>query len=299
MTWWSDLVSSPSPSPGYVFSKKSYSDLHCQLHNVFVKSCLYLYVPLWRLSHVRPQGLDLQNKSCSTTMAPQVSNEMCAQIIIWHNEKHLCIQEIADLAGCSVRTVYSILSYHCDYGTLRNLSTRGPHGGERSLNMGDMNYISSLIDTQPKIYLDEIQEELLNWRDVLVSIATLFCALRRIAITNKQVANAALERNELLHATWQAAYTDIPAEYCIWLDEASVDNLTNQWTAGWAVMGRPCICRAKGFVNKECFFQFLNEQLVKHFQFTRRWLIFSIGSKIEPISRSPKCCYLRQLCHSS
>jgi hypothetical protein len=58
-----------------------------------------------------------------------------------------------------------------------------------------------------------------------------------MALTNKQVANAALERNELLHATWQAAYADIPAEYCVWLDEATIDDLTNQRTTGWAAMG--------------------------------------------------------------
>jgi len=223
-------------------------------------------------------------------MAPQISDEMRARIIVWHHEQHLSPQEIADLAGCCVRTVYNVLSYHRDFGTLRNPSTRGPHGGERSLNTGDMNYISSLIDAQPKIYLDEIQEELLNRRNVLVSIATLSRALRRMAITNKQVANTALERNELLRATWQAAYADIPAEYCVWLDEASVDDLTNQRTAGWAAMGRPCVCRAafirgqrysilpaltwegmialdifEGSVNKERFIQFLNEQLVRHF----------------------------------
>ena len=51
------------------------------------------------MSGLRPQGPDLQNNRCSTTMAPQVSDEMRARIIIWHNEKHLCVQEIAELAG--------------------------------------------------------------------------------------------------------------------------------------------------------------------------------------------------------
>jgi hypothetical protein len=37
----------------------------------------------------------------------QVSDEMHARIIIWHEEKHLSPKEIADLAGCCVRTVYS------------------------------------------------------------------------------------------------------------------------------------------------------------------------------------------------
>ena len=56
-------------------------------------------------------------------------------------------------------------------------------------------------------------------------------------MTHKHVANEALERNELLRATWQAAYADIPADYCVWLDEASVDDRTNQRAMGWAAMG--------------------------------------------------------------
>ncbi|TDL16345.1 hypothetical protein BD410DRAFT_707769, partial [Rickenella mellea] len=47
-------------------------------------------------------------------------------------------------------------------------------------------------------------------------------------ISNKKVSKAALERNELLRATWQAAYGQISAECMIWLDESSVDDSTNQ-----------------------------------------------------------------------
>ena|ERR1700720_3141167 len=35
---------------------------------------------------------------------------------------------------------------------------------------------------------------------------------------------AALERNELLRATWLAEYGDIPADYFVWLDESSIDD---------------------------------------------------------------------------
>ena len=103
------------------------------------------------------------------------------------------MQEIAGLVGCSVRTVYIILSYHRDYNTLTDPSTRGPHGADRSLNMGDMNYISSLIDARMKIYLDEIQDELLNRRDVFISISTLSRTLHRLSMTRKHVANEALD----------------------------------------------------------------------------------------------------------
>jgi len=57
------------------------------------------------------------------------------------------------------------------------------------------------------------------------------------------VLKAALERNKLLHATWQAEYGDIPTDYFVWLDESSVDDHTNQHTDGWAAIGRACVRR--------------------------------------------------------
>ena len=105
-------------------------------------------------------------------------------------------------------------------------------------------------------------------------------------MTHKQISKTAAERNELLRATWQAEYGDIPAEYFVWLDESSVDDKTNQRNQGWADLGRACVRRAtfirgqrysvlpaltadgfialdifKGSVNKDQFTQFLNEEL--------------------------------------
>ena len=93
-----------------------------------------------------------------------------------------------------------------------------------------------------------------------------------------------------MHATSQAEYGDIPAEYFVWLDEASVDDQTNQRRDGWAAVGRACISHAtfirgqrfsvlpalthkgiialdifEGSVNKEKFIQFVDQQLVCHF----------------------------------
>ncbi|KAJ7677221.1 hypothetical protein B0H17DRAFT_871120, partial [Mycena rosella] len=96
----------------------------------------------------------------------------------------------------------------------------------------DIDYLSALLDANPSLYLDELQEQLADVRQVNVSIPTLSRAIQRLAITKKQVAPEAIERNELLRATWQAAHGDIPMEYFVWLDEASVDNRTHQRTTG-------------------------------------------------------------------
>ncbi|KAF8062510.1 hypothetical protein FPV67DRAFT_1368068, partial [Lyophyllum atratum] len=51
---------------------------------------------------------------------------------------------------------------------------------------------------------------------------------RSYSNTNKQVSSTASEQNERLRAIWQAEYGGIPSDYFVWLDEASVDDFTNQ-----------------------------------------------------------------------
>ena len=222
----------------------------------------------------------------SNIMAPRLSQDMRNRIVVWHEDHGKTAQEIATLAGCSVRAVYYILSFHRDYGTSKNPFARNV-GRTRNLDVGDMNYLIALIAARPKVYLDELQEELYASRNADVSIATISRALHHWQMSNKHVASEALERNELLRAIWQAEYGDIPAEYCVWLDEASVDDKTNQRQNGWSPVGQACVCREtficgqrysilpaltsegiialdifEGAVNKEKFIQFINDQVV-------------------------------------
>lgn len=249
-------------------------------------------------------------------MAPHLSNEMRQRIVVWHYEQHKTPHEICLLAGCSVRIVYNVLAFHRDFDTVDNPFSR-PRGGARVLDMGDMNYLASLIEGRPKIFLDELQAELDFTRNIHVSISTISRALRHLAVSHKKVASAAFERNELLRATWQAEYGDIPAEYFVWLDEASVDDLTNQRRNGWGPIGRACVSREtfirgqrysvlpaltsdgilaldifEGSVNKERFIQFVAEDLVREclLSVLHQYITGAIGPKIEPISCTSECC---------
>lgn len=219
-------------------------------------------------------------------MAPHTTTEMRERMVFWHSELGKSDSEIALLASCSERTVRDVLRIHRDYGVVRNPFAQ-PRGGRRSLDTSDLNYISSLLAANPCLYLDELQDRLAMGRGIHVSIATISRAVRSLALSHKRVSKAASERNELLRATWQAEYGDIPADYFVWLDESSVDDRTNQRTHGWAAIGRACVRRAtfirgqrysilpaltsdgivaldifEGSVNKERFIRFLKEDLV-------------------------------------
>jgi len=79
---------------------------------------------------------------------------------------------MATLAGCSIRSIYYIISYDRDYGTVSNPFARTV-GRSRALNIGDLNFLVSVIAAKPKVFLDELQEELFAYRDVEVSIPTI------------------------------------------------------------------------------------------------------------------------------
>jgi hypothetical protein len=51
----------------------------------------------------------------------------------------------------------------------------------------------------------------------------------------------ALERDELVHAAWEAEYGGIPMDAFVWLDVASVDDHTNQRRDGWAPLWHACV----------------------------------------------------------
>src|SRR3984957_9198334 len=67
--------------------------------------------------------------------------------------------------------------------------------------------------------------------------------MRRLAMSHKWIAKEAAERDELVRATWQAEYGDVPMEAFLWLDESGVDDRTNQRREGWAPVGCACVRR--------------------------------------------------------
>ena len=168
-----------------------------------------------------------------TRMAPHTTQQMRERMVVWRLEFHKSIAEIAELVECSERTVSQVLRLHRDFGQVRNPYARD-RGRPRTLDTADMNYVSSILAANPTLYLDEIQRQLSATRGIDVAISTISRTVRRIALSNKKVSTKALEQNEELRATWQAAWGHYPMDYFLWLDEASVDDRTNQRTEGWS-----------------------------------------------------------------
>ena len=187
-------------------------------------------------------------------------------------------------------------------------------------------YLSSILDANPCLYLDELQSQLTTGQDVDVSISTIFYAVQNPVNSHKCVSKAALERNELLHAMWQAECGNIHMDYFVWLYKSGVDDHMNQHTRGWAALDHACIHYAtfiqgqcysilpaltldgiivldifEGSINKEKFIWFLKEDLVCTLHLFCLVIVWftTPGSTTWPLPWPMKRCCLGQLCNPS
>ena len=94
-------------------------------------------------------------------MAPFTTLEMREAMVHWHFEEHMTTLQISILTGCSERTVYEVLRLHRDYGQVTNPFTHS-RGQSRVLENGDVEYIYALLQANPVLYLDELQEQLFS-----------------------------------------------------------------------------------------------------------------------------------------
>ncbi|KAF8814761.1 hypothetical protein BYT27DRAFT_7205724 [Phlegmacium glaucopus] len=103
-------------------------------------------------------------------MAPHLSKDLRDIIVRWRSDHGYTYQQLEDLAGCSIGTIANILTYHNHYSTLVNPFRYYP-GCPRLLDKQDRVYIYSLLQSEPTIYLDEIQVKL-SLRSVLIPRAS-------------------------------------------------------------------------------------------------------------------------------
>jgi transposase len=220
-------------------------------------------------------------------MTPALSDDLKMRIVSWYFEDGLTYREICDRANCSIGLISKVMSNYSVHGRVTNPFSKRT-GRPTKIQDGDVEYISSLIEANPVLYLDEIQHRLLSTRGVGMSIASLSRLLIQYGLTRKHIQKAAAERDEELRTIWEAdmaQYTD--PDVFVALDESAVDNKTLQREYGRSLVGSPCVRRAtflrgvrysilpalttegivaldifEGSVTKERFLTFIHEQIV-------------------------------------
>ena len=220
-------------------------------------------------------------------MTPAISTDLKERIVHLYSVERWTMRQISQHLLVSTGLVCKVINLHRNYG-LVNDPTKQRTGRPQYLDNADAQYLTHLLESNPRLYLDEIQQKLRVVRNVHVSLATISRRLTGLAFTHKRITKAAEERNEELRMLWRLdmAEYDNP-ELFVFVDESAVDNHTVERNYGWARAGTPCVDRGtflrgtrfsilpalsldgvialdifEGSVNKDRFLQFLREHVV-------------------------------------
>ncbi|PVH90111.1 hypothetical protein DM02DRAFT_665516 [Periconia macrospinosa] len=128
-------------------------------------------------------------------------------------------QTIAREVGVNRKTVRSLRINLEIYGEFYPPS---PHviGRPRILSVAEELAVVEVIAHQPTIYVDEIQDHLLEVFDVRPSISTLWRTIHRYNLTRKIVDKHVKERSEALRAVWRARQKTWLPEQLVALDDS-------------------------------------------------------------------------------
>lgn len=199
----------------------------------------------------------LANTTTLTSPIPMpvrnVSKDLKDRIPILFYHGHYTAKEICCLLGVKKSLVYQSLQYYCHFGCAHNIYAR-TGGRPRTLNHGDLKYITALIRRRPCMYLDEIQDQLANSRGAAVSVTTIYQALRRMSYTRKRVSAVALERNEEARNVFMNQMADLVTnlDQLMFVDESARNRRTSARQWGWSLLGRKCV-RRRFFVRGSVF----------------------------------------------
>lgn len=100
-------------------------------------------------------------------------------------------------------------------------------GRRRVFNAEDHNFMSALINQEPHLFLDKIQDELYNNGGDMTSISTIDFELRkRLGLTLDQKAAVSSARKSFVaKAAFMKKYEHVPAEYLVFTGTSSIPSI--------------------------------------------------------------------------
>ncbi|KAF9043258.1 hypothetical protein BJ165DRAFT_233319 [Panaeolus papilionaceus] len=88
-------------------------------------------------------------------MTTTISTDLKHCMVRWYHTDEMTMEEIRDLSGCSIGTVYDTLRNFEMFGQATNPFSRRS-GRPSSLSAEDIKFLQSLLDANPSLYLDEL-----------------------------------------------------------------------------------------------------------------------------------------------
>ena len=168
-----------------------------------------------------------------------ISYDIKAQVPILHYNLGYSVKEIVKVLGVKKSLIYKTLFFHQSYGLTYSSHSAQQSHRHQHLTAIDISFIRGLLHQKHTIYLDEIQEQLLIWRSVQISLLTLSRTLHWLYFSYKDVLGHALEQNNQVRAVFMNWIADqVPNPNMLMFgDEASKDERTSACRQGWALKG--------------------------------------------------------------
>ena len=111
-----------------------------------------------------------------------VSHDLKARIPYLVYIEGFKVKEVGRLLGVKKSMIYQTLNYFRDYGVIYNphAYTHHSRGRHRKLDSVNVQLIKALLDQNPCLYLDELQDLLLTRQSINISMPTLLRTLHHI-----------------------------------------------------------------------------------------------------------------------
>jgi transposase len=224
-------------------------------------------------------------------MPAALHGDLRARIAAWVDQEGLTHAEAAHRAGCCTKTVERIMDVVHEYGTVFPPYLR-MRGRPRQLTEDDVEFIIAKLSQSPGMLLDELQDHLIEVRDIYVTLSTLDRTLVRLGETRKIMRKVAAERDDALrdvHERHMGLEYGLRTELFVTIDETAVDIDVGRKRYGRSVAGTravkseifnhhgtrysilPALASSgvlawriyEGGVTKEQFVDFLRQELVR------------------------------------
>ncbi|CAE6521638.1 unnamed protein product [Rhizoctonia solani] len=170
-------------------------------------------------------------------MPARTPNQIRAIVIRLLDQGH-SVPQTAELTGLTEHTIRAIRQEWSDPTLINARKPSGVLGRPRTLDLGNVWFMTERIHQTPSLYLSEIQEELANVCGVNPSLGTISKTIKRCGITRKKMEKHAKERSEPRRIEyWQHIYQLYNPEQLVTVDESSIDLRTTERQYGYAPLG--------------------------------------------------------------
>lgn len=155
--------------------------------------------------------------------------------------------EIAEVLFMSEKSVYRYLSLFHSSGSVK---AREPTGNQtKGLSDFESFTVLQTILHNPKVYLEEIQQELFDITGRWVHVSTICRTVKKHGFTRKTVQSIALQQSESKRIQFMSEISLFDPDMLIWIDETGSTRRNNIRTFGYSLRGtrpRTHILRVSG-----------------------------------------------------